>query len=62
MEDSDEQYDALIRSGAKRLNWIYQRRSFQAEWSRPYATAMLGKPNTASAGDAKRLRRGSTSG
>jgi hypothetical protein len=30
MEDSVEQYDALIRSGAKRLTG-YQRRSFQAE-------------------------------
>ena len=30
MEDSVEQYDALIRSGARRLTG-YQRRSFQAE-------------------------------
>src|SRR3954453_2261285 len=37
MENSVEQYDALIRSGARRLTG-YQRRSFQAE----VATALCG--------------------
>ena len=57
MNDTIDQFDALLRSGARRLTG-YQRRQFQAEVTVELCGGSPPWPNAASAGGVRRSRRG----